>query len=111
MTVLRSVLLFDVAALAEIAEPGWSGKASANIAAWPLSVSASSPQACMASWPPCNPTHISGASWPPMGGVFVAGSLAWGMLVDGFRPDRCDLVGAGLGPAGVAMIIYTPRPS
>jgi small multidrug resistance family-3 protein len=22
------------------------------------------------------------------GGVFVAGSLAWGMVVDGLRPDR-----------------------
>jgi small multidrug resistance family-3 protein len=30
------------------------------------------------------------------GGVFVVGSLAWGMLVDGFRPDRYDLVGAAL---------------
>src|SRR4029453_2207364 len=27
------------------------------------------------------------------GGVFVAGSLAWGMAVDGFRPDRYDLAG------------------
>jgi len=28
------------------------------------------------------------------GGVFVAGSLAWGMAVDGFRPDRWDVIGA-----------------
>jgi small multidrug resistance family-3 protein len=28
------------------------------------------------------------------GGVFVAGSLAWGVLVDGVRPDRHDLLGA-----------------
>ena len=28
------------------------------------------------------------------GGVFVAGSLAWGVVVDGFRPDRFRLVGA-----------------
>jgi small multidrug resistance family-3 protein len=28
--------------------------------------------------------------------VFVAGSLAWGMLVDGFRPDRFDRLGAAL---------------
>jgi small multidrug resistance family-3 protein len=27
------------------------------------------------------------------GGVFVAGSLAWGMVVDGFRPDRWDVIG------------------
>jgi drug/metabolite transporter superfamily protein YnfA len=45
------------------------------------------------------------------GGVFVAGSLAWGMAVDGFRPDRYDLAGAALCLAGVAVIMYAPRTS
>ncbi len=43
------------------------------------------------------------------GGVFVAGSLAWGMLVDGFRPDRYDVVGALVCLVGVAVIMYAPR--
>jgi small multidrug resistance family-3 protein len=43
------------------------------------------------------------------GGVFVAGSLAWGMLVDRFQPDRYDLLGAALCLAGVAVIMYAPR--
>ena len=43
------------------------------------------------------------------GGVFVAGSLAWGMLVDGFRPDRYDVVGALTCLVGVAVIMYAPR--
>jgi small multidrug resistance family-3 protein len=25
------------------------------------------------------------------GGIFVAGSLAWGMALDGFKPDRYDI--------------------
>jgi small multidrug resistance family-3 protein len=45
------------------------------------------------------------------GGLFVAGSLAWGMAVDGFRPDRYDLAGAALCLAGVAVIMYAPRTS
>jgi small multidrug resistance family-3 protein len=45
------------------------------------------------------------------GGGFVAGSLAWGMLVDGFKPDRFDLVGALICLVGVGVIIYAPRPS
>ena len=45
------------------------------------------------------------------GGLFVAGSLAWGMAVDGFRPDRYDLFGAALCLAGVAVIMYAPRTS
>ena len=43
------------------------------------------------------------------GGVFVAGSLAWGMLVDGFRPDRYDVIGALVCLAGVGVIMYAPR--
>ena len=43
------------------------------------------------------------------GGVFVAGSVAWGMLVDGFRPDRYDVIGALTCLVGVAVIMYAPR--
>jgi small multidrug resistance family-3 protein len=43
------------------------------------------------------------------GGVFVAGSLAWGMALDGFRPDRWDVVGALICLIGVAVIMYAPR--
>ena len=43
------------------------------------------------------------------GGVFVAGSLAWGMVVDGFEPDRYDLTGALICLVGVAVIMYAPR--
>jgi len=43
------------------------------------------------------------------GGVFVAGSLAWGMALDGFRPDRYDLAGAAFCLIGVAVIMYAPR--
>jgi small multidrug resistance family-3 protein len=43
------------------------------------------------------------------GGVFVFGSLLWGMLIDGFRPDRLDLVGAATCLVGAAIIILAPR--
>ena len=43
------------------------------------------------------------------GGVFVAGSLAWGRFVDGFRPDRFDLAGAAICLVGVAVVMYAPR--
>jgi small multidrug resistance family-3 protein len=45
------------------------------------------------------------------GGVFIAGSLAWGMALDGFRPDRYDVAGALVALAGVAVIMYAPRSS
>ena len=43
------------------------------------------------------------------GGVFVVGSLAWGMALGGFRPDRYDVIGALVCLVGVALIMYAPR--
>ncbi|MDX6313097.1 MAG: small multidrug resistance family-3 protein [Streptomyces sp.] len=43
------------------------------------------------------------------GGVFVAGSLVWGMVLDGFRPDRFDIAGAVVCLVGVGVIMYAPR--
>jgi small multidrug resistance family-3 protein len=44
------------------------------------------------------------------GGIFVAGSLAWGVILDGFRPDRYDIAGALICLAGVEVIMYAPAP-
>lgn len=43
------------------------------------------------------------------GGVFVAGSLIWGAVADGYRPDRFDIIGALICLAGMAVIMYAPR--
>lgn len=43
------------------------------------------------------------------GGVFIVCSLAWGMVADGFRPDRWDIAGALICLLGVGLIMYAPR--
>ncbi len=43
------------------------------------------------------------------GGVFIVASMLWGVVMDGFRPDRFDLLGAGLCLVGIAVIMYAPR--
>ncbi len=40
------------------------------------------------------PISEFGRVYAAYGGVFIALALAWGILVDGFRPDRYDLLGA-----------------
>jgi small multidrug resistance family-3 protein len=45
------------------------------------------------------------------GGVFVAGSLLWAAVADGFRPDRWDVGGALVCLVGMALIMYAPRSS
>ncbi|TXR55102.1 YnfA family protein [Quadrisphaera setariae] len=42
-------------------------------------------------------------------GVFIAGSLAWAAVADGYRPDRYDLVGAAVCLVGAAVIVWAPR--
>ena len=36
-------------------------------------------------------------------------SLAWGIVFDGFRPDRYDLAGALVCLVGVPVLVYAPR--
>lgn len=43
------------------------------------------------------------------GGVFIVGSIAWGMAFDDFQPDRYDLAGAAICLAGIGVIMYAPR--
>jgi drug/metabolite transporter (DMT)-like permease len=42
-------------------------------------------------------------------GIFIALALAWGVLMDGFRPDRWDLLGAAICVAGVVVMVAPPR--
>ena len=52
--------------------------------------------------------RIFGSFWrvyAAYGGVFVVLALAWGVFVDGFRPDRYDLLGAGICVAGVLVMV------
>jgi small multidrug resistance family-3 protein len=109
MTNIRSVLLFAVAALAEIGgawmvwqavreDRGWWW-AGAGVIALGLYGFVATLQA------DANFGRILAA----YGGVFVAGSLAWAMVLDRFRPDRYDITGALICLAGVAVIMYSPR--
>jgi small multidrug resistance family-3 protein len=109
MTVVRSVALFLLAAVAEIGGAWlvWQGvrehKGLLWIGAGVIALGLYGFAATFQADP-----HF-GRVLAAYGGVFVAGSLAWGMAVDGFRPDRWDLIGAGLCLAGVAVIMYAPR--
>lgn len=54
------------------------------------------------------PAHF-GRVYAAYGGVFIVMALSWGWLVDDVRPDRLDLIGAGLALAGVLVMMYAPR--
>ena len=109
MTVARSILLFLLAAVAEIGGAwlvwqGWREQRGLLwVAAGGLALGAYGFVATF------QPDPHFGRILAAYGGVFVAGSLAWGVFVDGFRPDRYDYAGAALCILGVLVIMYAPR--
>jgi small multidrug resistance family-3 protein len=52
---------------------------------------------------------IFGRVYAAYGGVFIALALLWGWRVDGWVPDRWDLLGAALCLVGVVLILFGPR--
>jgi small multidrug resistance family-3 protein len=55
------------------------------------------------------PISEFGRVYAAYGGVFIALALFWGVLVDGFRPDRWDLLGASICVVGVLVMVGPPR--
>jgi small multidrug resistance family-3 protein len=111
MTVIRSISLFIVAAVAEIggAYLVWQGVRQRRGFLFVLAgVVALGLYGFFATFQPS--AHF-GRILAAYGGVFVAGSLAWGIVFNGFRPDRYDLIGAAICLIGVTVIMYAPRGS
>ncbi|MEB3021916.1 YnfA family protein [[Mycobacterium] crassicus] len=107
--VLRSVALFVLAAIAEIGGAWlvWQGVREHRGLLWAgAGVIALGLYGFVAT---LQPDAQFGRILAAYGGVFVAGSLAWGMAFDGFRPDRADVLGALICLIGVGVIMYSPR--
>ena len=50
-----------------------------------------------------------GRVYAAYGGFFIALALGWGIVIDGWRPDRWDMLGTGIALAGVSIIMWAPR--
>jgi small multidrug resistance family-3 protein len=109
MNIVRSIVLFVAAAIAEIGgawlvwqgvreDRGWVWIGAGVIALGIYGFAAT-----------FQPDANFGRILAAYGGVFVVGSLVWGMVMDGFRPDRYDITGALICLVGVAVIMYSPR--
>jgi len=109
MIIAKSIVLFVVAALAEIGGAWliWQGvREQRGLLFVGAGVVALGVYGFVAT---LQPDANFGRILAAYGGVFVAGSLVWGMVVDKFRPDRWDLIGAAVCLVGVAVIMYAPR--
>ena len=111
MGVARTLLLFVVAAVAEIGGAWlvWQGvREHRGIAFVGAGIAALAAYGFVAT---LQTDGNFGRILAAYGGIFVAGSLAWGMIADGFRPDRYDLIGAAVCLVGVGVIMFAPRPA
>jgi small multidrug resistance family-3 protein len=109
MFIVRSVLLFVLAAVAEIGGAWliWQGVREHRGVVWiGAGVIALGAYGFVAT---LQPDPHFGRILAAYGGVFVAGSLAWGRVADGYRPDRFDVIGAAVCLLGVTVIMYAPR--
>lgn len=109
MPVVRSLFLFVVAATAELAGAWlvWQGIRGNRGLLWVgLGVVASGlyPLAATLQHEP-----EFGRVVAAYGGVFIVVALVWAALIDGFRPDRYDLLGALLCLVGVVVIMFGRR--
>lgn len=107
MYVLKTVGLFFLTAIAEIVgcylpylwlrqgKTPWlllPGAVSLGLFAWLLSL---------------HPT-AAGRTYAAYGGVYVAVAVFWLWWIDGVRPDRWDLIGAGVTLLGMSIIAFGP---
>ena len=106
--VARAVLLFAAAGLAEIGG-GWlmwqwlrEGRP------WPWGVAGALVVVLHGVIPTFQADPHFGRVYAAYGGVFIALSLLWGRLFDGFEVDRWDLLGALICPVGVLVIFFGP---
>lgn len=109
MTLLRALVLFGVAALLEIGGCWlvWQGLREGRGWRWALAGALLLAGYGVAAT--AQPEGHFARVLAAYGGVFVVASLVWGAVVDGYRPDRYDLVGAAVCLAGMGVIMFAPR--
>jgi small multidrug resistance family-3 protein len=105
----RSIALFAVAAVAEIGGAYLMWQAIKEGRGLLFAIAGAVALAGYGAVAALQPDANFGRVLAAYGGVFIVGSLLWGVVFDGFRPDRYDVAGAAVCLVGVAVIMYAPR--
>lgn len=108
MTALRILVLFVLAATAEIGGAWLIWQAVKENRGWIFALLGVMALGAYGFIAALQPDANFGRVLAAYGGVFIAGSLAWGIVVDGFKPTLWDYVGSGIALLGAAIIILAP---
>ena len=109
MTVTRIFGLFVLAAIAEIGGCWLIWQAVRESSPWWLAIGGAVSLSAYGFIATAQPDSHFGRVLAAYGGIFVAGSLVWGVIFDGFRPTRWDVVGSAVCLVGVGLIMLAPR--
>lgn len=109
LTITRVILLFIIAALAEIGG-GWLVWQWLRLGRpWLWGMGGGILLVLYGIIPTWQPETNFGRVYAAYGGIFVILSLLWGWRVDGWIPDRFDLLGAAIVIVGVTIMLWSPR--
>jgi small multidrug resistance family-3 protein len=109
VVVIRSLALFVVAAVAEIGGAYLVWLSIREGRGWPVAVLGGLALTLYGVVATLQPEANFGRIFAAYGGIFIVGSLLWGMAFEGFQPDRWDVLGAVVCLLGMAVIMYAPR--
>jgi small multidrug resistance family-3 protein len=106
---MRSVAIYAAAAVAEIAGcyAFWAWLRLGKPAIWAVAGVAS--LAVFAWLLTLVQAEAAGRAYAVYGGIYIAASLVWLRVVEGFAPDRWDLIGGAVALAGATIILWGPR--
>ena len=109
VSLLRIITLFILAGLAEIGG-GWLVWQWLRVGrSWPLGLAGAILLILYGIIPTWQPETHFGRVYAAYGGIFVILSLLWGWCIDGWLPDRYDLVWASVVLIGVAIMLAPSR--
>ena len=106
---LRTIALFILAGLAEIGGGWLVWQWLRNGRGLPLGILGGAVLSTYGVIPTLQSEPAFGRVYAAYGGIFIVLSILWARIVDGWRPDRFDLIGAGLALVGVSIIIWGRR--
>jgi len=104
--ILRSIILFILAALAEIGGGYLVWQWLRGGKGWLVGLLGGITLFAYGVIPTLQQETNFGRVYAVYGGIFIALSLTWGIVFDGWRPDRYDWLGAAIALVGVGVMLW-----
>lgn len=106
VTILRSLMLFALAGLAEIGGGYLVWQWLREGKALSIGIVGGIVLVLYGVIPTLQTESTFGRVYAAYGGIFIVLSILWGMVFDGWRPDRFDLIGAAFALIGISVIMW-----